>query len=492
MHSVDYIESRLIIFLETAKMPKGKAKKFIDKKNSVTFHLVHRSQRDPLVADETAPQRVLVPVESQPAKSEKKNLDDEKRKKEQQKYGIYFDDDYDYLQHLKDVSTLTTEWERVDCIPSKAKEQKDAPKINLPSSVFASNVEEKVGLLNKAAPVSGLRLDLDPDVVAAMDDDFNFDDPENQLEDNFIELANASCSEIEEGEGGSDVSSEGQMKFSDEEEDEVCSLNGPQFMFKDEETKSRFTEYSMSSSVIRRNEQLKLLDDKFERMYASYDDSEIGALEGEEIEGSLPPDSELLLQCVTEFEKQQNEAADNVAQLMKDRMKILDKEYSSSEDENDLENLVVDAREKDKWDCQSIISTYSNIYNHPKLISEPKNPQKIKIDPRTGIPKNVFDGPSGKLTAKSLAQFNQQHEDSKPKGPRSVAETMKSTLSILSVRPKDETPEERKERKKALKEYRKERRLERKANSEAFKEEKKRQEKIALNNRQNVQGNKIL
>lgn len=57
---------------------------------------------------------------------------------------------------------------------------------------------------------------------------------------------------------------------------------------------------------------------------------------------------------------------------MKDRMKILDTEYSSSEDEDSLEELVVDAREKDKWDCESIISTYSNIYNHPKLISEPK------------------------------------------------------------------------------------------------------------------------
>lgn len=57
---------------------------------------------------------------------------------------------------------------------------------------------------------------------------------------------------------------------------------------------------------------------------------------------------------------------------MKDRVRILEKEYSSSEDENHLEELVVNAREKDKWDCESIISTYSNIYNHPKLISEPK------------------------------------------------------------------------------------------------------------------------
>lgn len=41
---------------------KGKTKKFIDKKNSVTFYLAHRSQKDPLIVDETAPQHVLVPV----------------------------------------------------------------------------------------------------------------------------------------------------------------------------------------------------------------------------------------------------------------------------------------------------------------------------------------------------------------------------------------------------------------------------------------------
>lgn len=57
---------------------------------------------------------------------------------------------------------------------------------------------------------------------------------------------------------------------------------------------------------------------------------------------------------------------------MKDKMKILENEYSSSEDEDSLEELIVNSREKDKWDCESIISTYSNIYNHPKLISEPK------------------------------------------------------------------------------------------------------------------------
>jgi len=37
-------------------------KKFIDKKNSAHFHLVRRSQRDPLIADENSSQFVLIPA----------------------------------------------------------------------------------------------------------------------------------------------------------------------------------------------------------------------------------------------------------------------------------------------------------------------------------------------------------------------------------------------------------------------------------------------
>uniref|UniRef100_A0A672KHJ6 Protein LTV1 homolog n=1 Tax=Sinocyclocheilus grahami TaxID=75366 RepID=A0A672KHJ6_SINGR len=125
--------------------------------------------------------------------------------------------------------------------------------IKLPSSVFASEFEEEVGLLNKAAPVSGPRLDMDPDIVAALDEDFDFDNPENMLEDDFIIKAN-------------------------------------DFMFADCETKSRFTEYSLTSSVLRRNEQLTLLDDRFEKFYEQFDDDEIGALDNAELEGYIEPD----------------------------------------------------------------------------------------------------------------------------------------------------------------------------------------------------------
>lgn len=44
----------------------------------------------------------------------------------------------------------------------------------------------------------------------------------------------------------------------------------------------------------------------------------------------------------------------------------------NSEDE-ELEKIEIEDK-KEKWDCESIISTYSNIYNHPAKIVEPKVP----------------------------------------------------------------------------------------------------------------------
>lgn len=57
-----------------------------------------------------------------------------------------------------------------------------------------------------------------------------------------------------------DVDSSGMGGCSEDEyDDDVASLDK-------EETKSRFTEFSMSSSVVPRNDQLTLLDDRFEKV----------------------------------------------------------------------------------------------------------------------------------------------------------------------------------------------------------------------------------
>lgn len=104
---------------------------------------------------------------------------------------------------------------------------------------------------------------------------------------------------------------------------------------------------------------------------------------------------------------------------------------------------------------------------------------------RTGIPVNVLG--TNKLTAKALARLDGEFIGNQ--GPKSVAaESIISTLSTLSIRPKDESPEERRERKKLLKEYKRERRQEKKLSREMFKEEAKLKALNAVNNRRTMQG----
>lgn len=162
-------------------------------------------------------------------------------------------------------------------------------------------------MLNKAAPQT-LRLDWDPDVVAALDSDCE----NEELEDDFVIQAMAEGDsddeewDDEDGEEQSDMDFDSDDLNEDENEDELMDRLAPlmrERRFDDEEVKSRFTEYSMSSSVIRRNEQLSLLDDRFEKFYATYDDPELGDLALEDIEGNWHQKHPVVMQCFQEFKK---------------------------------------------------------------------------------------------------------------------------------------------------------------------------------------------
>ncbi|XP_037620471.1 protein LTV1 homolog isoform X2 [Sebastes umbrosus] len=471
-------------------MPHRKKKSFIEKKKAVTFHLVHRSQRDPLAADEKAPQHVLLAA----------TKDTEKRRDEQREFGVFFDDDYNYLQHLKEASATNElvaagpaqpERQRIH-LPDEDDEDEDeeeddmdkATTINLPSSVFASEFEEEVGLLNKAAPISGPRLDMDPDIVAALDEDFNYDDPDNLLDDDFIIKANTASGAVnregdeDDDDEWEDTDEEGDFDseggFSGDENTEGCAR---EFLFMDEETKSRFTEYSMTSSVMRRNEQLTLLDDRFEKFYEQFDDDEIGALDNAELEGFIQPDSARLEEVIKDYFIQKEKEYLRPDDLGPKELPVLKEEDEDEEEEDDeeMETVVIKAQEE-KWDCETIISTYSNIYNRPKIIQEPPKMKPIRVSHKTGIPLDVL--PAKGLTAKQVERMTMINDSDLPR-------------ASTQIRNKEESNEERKARKQAIKEERKERRVEKKANKTAFKEEKVRQEKQMLNLRTNVQGMKL-
>ncbi|XP_016415677.1 protein LTV1 homolog isoform X1 [Sinocyclocheilus rhinocerous] len=461
-------------------MPHRKKKAFISKENAVSFHLVHRSQKDPLAADETAPQHVLLPAVK---------VEVEKRKQEQRKFGVFFDDDYDYLQHLREApqptELVSAPRLRRDARPKPAEDEEDMEEedvnvptasIKLPSSVFASEFEEEVGLLNKAAPVSGPRLDMDPDIVAALDEDFDFDNPENMLEDDFIIKANDIMGD---GVGGDD---DDEWEDTDEEQDydsegglsEDEEGGRREFMFADCETKSRFTEYSLTSSVMRRNEQLTLLDDRFEKFYEQFDDDEIGALDNAELEGYIEPDSKRLEEVFKDYFIQKEKECQRPDQLGSAELPSV-REEDEEDEEVEIETMVIEPP-TENWDCETIISTYSNLYNRPKLIQDPPKPKQIRVSDKTGIPLDVL--PKRGLTAKQVERMERINDSDLPR-------------ASTQPRSREESAEERRARKQAIKTERKERRSEKKTNKLAFKQEKQMQEKQMVNLRANVQGLKL-
>jgi len=53
---------------------------------------------------------------------------------------------------------------------------------------------------------------------------------------------------------------------------------------------------------------------------------------------------------------------------------------------------ILEDRRRDRWDCETVLSTYSNLSNHPRLLRIRDNklktpkPAQIKLDPKTGFP----------------------------------------------------------------------------------------------------------
>ncbi|XP_071148947.1 protein LTV1 homolog isoform X1 [Mytilus edulis] len=431
----------------------NKKKKFIDKKNAVTFHLVHRSQRDPLQASEDASLGVLLSTNDKVKK--------EKQKEDQVKYGIFFEDEYNYLQHLKDTNEGYELEPVVDKFRLSSKVTEQKARIQLPSSVFPTEVETEVGLLNKAVTITGPQPNWDPDIVEALDDDFDMKDPDNILDDDFMLKANAP----DDGTQFNDQDSGEDEEFGSDFGSDDFSDNEDGHMFMDEETKTQFTNYSISSSVMRRNEGLTLLDDRFEKLYEQYEDTEIGALDHEDIDGCK--DSKVLDSILEEFEKEQEEKKFTEIKNCNSDVDV------ESGDDCDIVEMIIQAP-KEKWDCESILSTYSNLYNHPKIITEPHTKKKIQLTSKLQIPKDSFEKPG--MTRKQLE--------------KEIHENLKADCAS-TYRPKDESLEEKRSRKQAVKQERKERRQEKKQNKEMFKSEMKRQEKEVLNLQNNLQGMKL-
>jgi len=538
-------------------------KPFIDKKTARHYEVVHRSQRDPLLADENASKFVLKQVapslnllkkgkyELRPeddeigyvedfsenevnydyesidgelsetdifnvdSEEEKETLKDAKGNLIEREagvaalYGIDFDDTkYDYMQHLKVIGEDPT----AVFIPSKEEAKKEAKKggiqfldksidineksnqkkkvtFQLPEEALPSKYEEEVGLMNRE----------DSDILTAnpyvREVLYSLDDPntiDENMEDDFVLQLNA-----EPGSDEEEFDMEAAMYGYDDEDDEddddewaavrkfkkaQKSEKQEDYDFEDDEDERRtgLTGFSMSSSAMFRNKHLTLLDDRFERVINQYDDDNIGELDPEapNVRGNID-DTDLpehYDKLFDEFLDSKDVLGKKVIekfaggvpseQIAELREELKTKEFDilkyEEEQSNKKEKVQMierelsknEKRERNNWDCETIITTYTNIYNHPKMIKD-DSVKKIHVT-RKGLP----------IVEKEISEEEEEEEEYEVRENKGVA------------RNKNETKEEKKARKAMVKNAKKERREAKKATKKAFKKEHIKQEKI--------------
>eukprot|EP00286_Rhodomonas_abbreviata_P006860 CAMPEP_0181329110 /NCGR_PEP_ID=MMETSP1101-20121128/23123_1 /TAXON_ID=46948 /ORGANISM="Rhodomonas abbreviata, Strain Caron Lab Isolate" /LENGTH=524 /DNA_ID=CAMNT_0023438141 /DNA_START=97 /DNA_END=1667 /DNA_ORIENTATION=- len=235
----------------------------------------------------------------------------------------------------------------------------------------------------------------------------------------------------------------------------------------------------------------RLLDEQFDYFMQQYADDQIGELDDEvgytpqngEVHdeayyyallrsyvngtampgGDVPPDEgEIILERPPAWVDLEEEQDDEIAAKTK-AMAL--KEDSSEESMEEVE-----VEEKEQWDCESIISTYSNIYNHPKTIADSRSAIKITIDPRTGVPilnkDNALEGEKKKAPAhpKPVAEDAEEEADEEDEDEESSS---RQAVQVPGARERGESAEEKKARKEAAKAVRAQARQKKKDKAEA-------------------------
>ncbi|KAF9055880.1 Low temperature viability protein-domain-containing protein [Panaeolus papilionaceus] len=258
--------------------------------------------------------------------------------------------------------------------------------------------------------------------------------------------------------------------------------------------------YSMSSSSMYRNEALQTLDERFDQMilkqYNEDDDDE--GFDDESIPDDDDNEDEApdLITSRDDFDSMINEFL-NDYEILGRKMKLkLDGEtgpekldsfrramgqdervrIASEEDREDNDDDLFpssDDEKKDRWDCETILTTYTNVENHPRLIrARTAQPvPKIILDPKTGFP--VVNGVSTKPSKLKPTPTNGDDSDTSTENTQVRRETI--------TRPKNETKEEKKARKAAVKAERQERRSTKKSMKEQFNAEVTNQNRQILN-----------
>lgn len=433
------------------------------------------------------------------------------------------DDGYDYMQHMRKIGVSGVGGSFVPAARPKPERLRADVKVFDASKVDVQLVEEAndkkiietVGSsTHRVKRPAYVEHGLDPEVAAALENSEGSEfDSADELDDDFIVYANSNP------EGST---SQSLQAASD------AALRNRNFrlessVLEEDEDEEEFSDTDVRSAAdSERPRSSRLLDEQFEKLaLREYDDDDDEFDEDPEARGhaDISQFDEVLSEFLTDpkvfgdkymtpaeieratvsksveskrssetskngdsgsVEVKESRSTNLIAKL---RSQVV--EDAISDESEDDEVVIIDVEsddERSNWDCETVVSTLSNLDNHPGKISAPSKPRRkapslgkvledkevsggiIKLRGKQSLPTDFLPLRPGAEKAKQLKTVGKDSE-TKPKPVSRVGET----------------PEERKARKTAVKEERREARAAKKALKVLYKDESQRAQHGAAN-----------
>ncbi|KAH9735076.1 protein ltv1 [Citrus sinensis] len=451
----------------------GKKKKFIDKKKAATFQLLARDSSDPIF-DETIPgnDRVFVRIDNNPCSVNTldDNYDDsnsifadapddnddeagtstptgtaplpERIRKEILDLG-FPDDGYNYLTHLREIKNNSGGSAFYENPKSKLYELPhdikayDASRVKILEVKNENEANEKsiYSVASKTVNVKVQRA-VDPEVAALLDDSYlsPLGSDVEDLEEDFVLQANLV-----------DAAADGYLTLSN---GHIAVQEGNRVLEELEcQEYGTDSEDGYDGDIAKEDE---CLADKLKLVLNDHVKDEL------EIDDDYKvPAPDVIRRCVEYAEKYENEREDDEVVIVQE---------SSDESE--------------KWDCETIVSTYSNLDNHPTKIIAPGLARKKKLAETFS---GALNAPNHSI---SLGGKEKLPVDYLPLSGKAAREKVKSsgapkTEQQTRKQHGQESKEEKRERKAAVKEGRREAQRAKKEMKELYRCEAQRAQKAA-------------
>jgi len=487
-------------------MPRNKRR--FDKKNATHYHIVHRSQRDIVEDEHGVRSEFLMVPEGGPMPQSGKQDDDFIHIKDKlaSMNLLAGEETYDYAQHYRSmgggdfVSAQTG---------TRGDQKRDYRAVDIPVEINeVERMFDSIALDENA---------LDDDIKQAL---FNFEDAEFEevLDDFCVTAAQAPAEGEDESDFDYDAHIAAMLEKARAAENGGQATRMPDDNFfagmkplgagDDESETDSWENENIEANHVPTTEEERIMLSKFHETLAEYDSDEIGDLYNKEeeilnhqaavldvfgedgnnamesilndyinsrddeklVEGSLNRDKSgycvLVRGKMVEHNSEVNdEAEDGNVSETESATEIL------AELEPPEEDVLIDGKSYfeqstiNPWDCESILSTYSNLDNNPAVIGHSrrrrlkKKKNALDVDSTIGEPKKIL------LSSKTGLPIGVLPTTQK------AEKTHESRGSKAEQRKRGETPEERKARKERVKKNKQEARLQKRVMKGVFADE---------------------